>query len=289
MKHIIFSVCSIGLIFLSSSFAGATALPADTLPLKLHHAEPLFIDLIRDLGARKGEKEWNVGVGFTDRTTYDSYGLLVEYEWAVADRLGLEIEVPMTFNAFSRRNLLDGDGGGQARKPSNRVESLKLAGQYTFAVSEPWQASFAVGTIAEIGLPDFESIAGGDRLPKDVLLNPFLVIGKRWGSNWHSLLYTGPRFTRHLTDGRLETGYECHLSGFYMLSNSRNYLGIELNQYWRQGRYELTVRPEMRLEFSESLLAGFAPGIPLHAGPDRLSFFVRLVYEPPHRSGNNKH
>lgn len=35
-------------------------------PLKLLHAEPLFIDLIRDLGARKGEKEWNFGLGLTD-------------------------------------------------------------------------------------------------------------------------------------------------------------------------------------------------------------------------------
>ena len=28
---------------------------------KVLHAEPLFIDLIRDLGARKGEREWNIG------------------------------------------------------------------------------------------------------------------------------------------------------------------------------------------------------------------------------------
>ncbi|HAI17051.1 MAG TPA: phosphoribosylformylglycinamidine synthase, partial [Xanthomarina gelatinilytica] len=31
-------------------------------PLKILHAEPLYIDLIRDLGARKGEKEWNIGL-----------------------------------------------------------------------------------------------------------------------------------------------------------------------------------------------------------------------------------
>ena len=36
-------------------------------PLKIEHAEPLFIDLIRDLGARKGEREWNVGMGMFDR------------------------------------------------------------------------------------------------------------------------------------------------------------------------------------------------------------------------------
>lgn len=35
-------------------------------PAKVLHAEPLYIDLIRDLGARKGEKEWNIGLGLTD-------------------------------------------------------------------------------------------------------------------------------------------------------------------------------------------------------------------------------
>jgi hypothetical protein len=41
-------------------------------PYKVLHAEPLYIDLIRDLGARKGEKEWNVGMGLTDN---DNHGL----------------------------------------------------------------------------------------------------------------------------------------------------------------------------------------------------------------------
>ena len=52
------------------------------LPNKVTHAEPLYIDLIRDLGARKGEREWNVGLGLTDRSDYDEYITLVEYEWA---------------------------------------------------------------------------------------------------------------------------------------------------------------------------------------------------------------
>ncbi len=38
-------------------------------PDKVLHAEPLFIDLIRDLGARKGEREWNIGFGMTDNHT----------------------------------------------------------------------------------------------------------------------------------------------------------------------------------------------------------------------------
>ncbi len=49
-------------------------------PHKVLHAEPLYIDLIRDLGARKGEKEWNIGLGLTDNNLYDQYTALVEYE-----------------------------------------------------------------------------------------------------------------------------------------------------------------------------------------------------------------
>jgi hypothetical protein len=33
----------------------------EALKPKILHAEPLYIDLIRGLGARKGEREWNVG------------------------------------------------------------------------------------------------------------------------------------------------------------------------------------------------------------------------------------
>ena len=55
----------------SNSFAQNTNTEKDSLyilqieelkePDKVLHAEPFYIDLIRDLGARKGEKEWNVG------------------------------------------------------------------------------------------------------------------------------------------------------------------------------------------------------------------------------------
>jgi hypothetical protein len=41
------------------------------LPPKVLHAEPLYIDLIRDLGARKGEKEWNVGLAMVDQVRFD--------------------------------------------------------------------------------------------------------------------------------------------------------------------------------------------------------------------------
>ena len=86
-------------------------------PDKVLHAEPLFIDLIRDLGARKGEKEWNLGFGLTDKNNYDDFLTLIEYEWAPINRLGFEVELPFS---FYQKNAT-GD------KPENRLNSIKLA------------------------------------------------------------------------------------------------------------------------------------------------------------------
>ena len=98
-------------------------------PVKVLHAEPLYIDLIRDLGARKGEKEWNLGLGVFDNLSFDSYEALIEYEFAPVNRLGLEIELPFTF--YSPQQNVSKDS-----VPSNQLDGLQLAGQWSFFVSE---------------------------------------------------------------------------------------------------------------------------------------------------------
>ena len=85
---------------------------------KVLHAEPLYVDLIRDLGARKGEREWNLGLGMTDNLNFDSYEALVEYEWAPIDRLGFEVELPFTlYSPTSNQNT---------NTPSNQLNSIKM-------------------------------------------------------------------------------------------------------------------------------------------------------------------
>ena len=64
----------------------------DEKPAKVLHTEPLYVDLIRDLGTHKGEREWNLGLGLTDNLRFDCYEALIEYEWAPANRLGLEVD-----------------------------------------------------------------------------------------------------------------------------------------------------------------------------------------------------
>jgi len=116
---------------------------SDTERLKLVHAEPLFIDLIRDLGARKGEREWNIGMGLTDNLDVDRYDALIEYEWAPVDRIGLEVELPISIYGSSRTGSASG---------SSQINSLKLAAQWTMLVDDRYNTSLALGYIQEFEL-----------------------------------------------------------------------------------------------------------------------------------------
>jgi hypothetical protein len=243
-------------------------------PDKVLHAEPLYIDLIRDLGARKGEREWNVGLGLTDRLNYDSYQALVEYEWAPIDRLGLEVEVPFTFYT---RNGKDQNGS----LPSNRVESLKTAFQYSFFVSEKLKTTMAFGYINEIEFSEFNQLRLFSLLRGNVY-NPFFIIAKRWRDNYHTLIYTGPRFEQHFKTRDWHLAYEINSNFHYMITGTRNFIGIELNKQVASGQFDMVMRPQMRLGLANHLLVGIVAGIPVNRSNERLSSFIRLIYEPSH-------
>jgi hypothetical protein len=243
-------------------------------PLKILHAEPLYVDLIRDLGARKGEREWNLGLGMHDNLTYDSYEALVEYEWAPIDRLGLEIEVPFTLYAPNLR-----DQNSRRRMPSNRIESLKTAAQYTFLVSDKWKTSMALGYMNELLFTDLNEIRLNNTFSGN-LFNPFFVAARRWGNNFHSLIYTGPRITKLFQQEGLSTGYEMNTSFHYMITGTRNFVGIEFNKEFAHEGFDMVIRPQMRLEINEHLMVGIVTGIPIRRENERLSTFLRLIYEP---------
>lgn len=249
-----------------------------SLPPKVLHAEPLYIDLIRDLGARKGEREWNFGAASVERLRFDRYEALVEYEWAPIDRLGLEIELPMTI--FSRvTSDLD------SIKPSNRLESLKTAAQWSFYVSQRYRTSLALGYINALEIVELDKIGSAAFFTGNVF-NPFLVVAKRFGTDWHSLVYTGPKLTYQFGAGNWEKKYELHANLHYMIPDSRNFVGLEVNTYFQPTGAAVTLRPQMRLSINEQLLVGIVTGIPLNNRNEGLSSFVRLIYEPPHRIKN---
>ncbi|MCU0616818.1 MAG: hypothetical protein MUD17_07035 [Gemmatimonadaceae bacterium] len=237
---------------------------------KVLHAEPLYIDLMRDLGARKGEAEWNVGLGLTDRNNYDNIEALVEFEWAPIDRLGLEIEIPMSFySAFP----------GATDLPPNRIESLKLGAQRTLHVSVRHSTSLAMGYIHQFALRQPSQLRLNDPVRGHVF-NPFFVAAKRWGNNWHTLAYTGLQWRRLHGLGTDPVTFEWHSNVDYMVPGTRNFVGVEVNKYRQAGDFDMTVRPSMRLAVRDDLLMGFAVGVPVSRERDRLGMFLRLIYEP---------
>jgi len=245
----------------------------DKKPAKVLHAEPLYIDLIRDLGARKGEKEWNLGLGLTDNLQFDTYEALIEYEWAPADRLGLEVELPFTF--YSPVN-----GTEKGAIPSNQLNSIKVAAQWSFYVNEVAATSMAIGYINEFELSSFRDF--GQPLIKGNVYNPFLVVAKRWGNNFHSLIYTGPMIEQNFITSQFHTTYDINTSFHYMISGTRNFLGVEFNKTIDHKDFDMTIRPQMRVSVADNLLIGIIAGIPVNRENERLSSFLRLIWEPGH-------
>ncbi len=241
-------------------------------PDKVLHAEPLFIDLIRDLGARKGEAEWNFGFGLTDQLDYDRYDMLIEYEFAPIHRLGVEFEVPVTI--YSARS--------EGFVPSNRIESLKAAVQWSFFVSEDIATSMALGYINELELSSLNVLRQAPFF-KGNLYNPFFIAAKRWGYNFHTMIYTGLRIEHtFFKTAPLFFEYEWHTNIHYMIRGTRNFIGIEINKYFSDREASITLRPQMRLGIADNVLIGIVVSVPLRRDADRFGIFFRLIYEPPH-------
>ncbi len=243
-------------------------------PAKLLHAEPLYIDLIRDLGARKGEKEWNFGTGLTDNLTYDAYQALIEYEWAPVNRLGLEVELPFQFYYAG-----NGNGRDSIKNPGSRLRSLKLAAQYTFLVDEKAKTSMAFGYLHEFLMPAFRDYSKSDMLAGH-LIEPFFIAARRWGNNFHTLLYTGPVFEYTRSVNAWHMGGQANLSFHYMIPGTKNFIGVETNSTLFNDDYDMTLRPQMRVGLADNLLVGVVAGIPIKRENQRLSSFIRVIYEP---------
>lgn len=241
-------------------------------PDKVLHAEPLFIDLIRDLGARKGEREWNIGLGLTDNNKYDLYTTLVEYEFAPINRLGFEVELP-----FSLHSPLGGIYKDSI--PGNRLNGLKLATQYSFFVSEKMKTSLAIGYIHEFMMPEFRNYKT-NKFIKGHMFNPFFIAAKRWGNNFHTLIYTGPQIEHDLLYKQTHTNWQVNTNFHYMIPGTRNFVGIEFNKDFRKRDFDMVIRPQMRVGIADNLLIGIVAGVPVKRESQRFSSFLRLIYEP---------
>lgn len=227
---------------------------------KIYHAEPLYVDLIRDLGARKGEREINIAAGMVDDHDRFTQNYLIEYEFAPVNRLGLEIEVPITFSTL---RVTSNDKPGKEIR--NGVEGIKGALQYSFLISSRFQMTLAAGYLIEAG-----------NLP--TLHNPFLIIAKRWGHHFHSLIYTGPVYTQ-TTLQSFDVNFNVH----YVLSATRNFVGMEINMRTGPTR-EIALHPQMKLSLSPLSSVGFVAGVGHTDKGEHVEFLIRVIRELPEKN-----
>ena len=236
---------------------------------KVHHVEPLFLDLVRDLGARKGEKEFNVGADFVNTTTYSQYDVLAEYEFAPIDRLGLEIETDFSFY----KQISDVED-----IPKNKFDNLRLSAQYSFYVSPKYNTTFALGYTQVIKFIDFEN-SNNDQLITGLQYIPFIVAAKRWGSQFHTLILAGPILKHAFNTDFTDVDWQFNTSVDYEIPNSSHFIGIEFNKKIVDSEFRMTMRPQAKIQINEGLAIGLVAGFPITKSQQKFSSFFRVIYE----------
>lgn len=252
----------VALFLFSLAWISSEAQNSDELLPKVSHAEPIYVDLIRDLGARKGERELNIGMGMASHTSITQYSFLIEYEFAPINRLGLELELPVS---FSTQGISE-----TAERNTNGLEGIKAAIQYSFFVSEKYNTTFALGYMFESRMTN---------LHPRYSHTPFFIAAKRWGRQFHSLLYMGPQYESDKTH-RLTTTALINASIHYMLPGTKNFIGMEVNDEWRDARNMIMLRPQLKMTISSTSAIGVALGIPANDSQLYHDFLIRWVYEP---------
>ncbi|QOW09316.1 phosphoribosylformylglycinamidine synthase [Kaistella flava (ex Peng et al. 2021)] len=236
---------------------------------KVHHIEPLYIDLVRDLGARKGEKELNLAGDFKNTSDYSEYGVLAEYEFAPIDRLGLEVETDFSFfKRISDAQVI----------PKNRFDNLRLSAQYSFYVSPKYNTTLAIGYTQVFGFTAFEDL-DDKPLIKGLQYCPFFIAAKRWGSSIHTLIFAGPIFKHRFNTDYTNVDWQINTSIDYAIPNSSNFVGIEFNKEIVDGKFEMTMRPQGKIQINKALALGLVAGFPITKSKEKFSSFFRLIYE----------
>lgn len=241
----------------------------DSVPAKVSHAEPLYIDLVRDLGARKGEREFNLGSEMVRRNQSEEYVVLAEYEWAPIHRLGLEVETDFSFfNTHAETAEISG----------NKLDCIRLSAQYSFFVSTQRATTLAVGYTQLLELTAFSNYST-ERLITGVAYNPFFVAAKRWGDHLHTLAYVAPIIGHELPEQRFSIDGQLNTSLHYVFTK-RHAVGLECSTFWDDHQFGLALRPQVKIKLNQQLAIGWVVGIPVVNKQETFSSFVRIIYEP---------
>jgi hypothetical protein len=214
--------------------------------------EPMIFDLVRGLGARRGEFEVNVLSIAPFQSGKPKYEWAPEVEWVPWDGFGVEFEVPI-FNTS--------------------IAALKAAAQYTFGTA--LDDAFIHGTQGIL----YYDLRTGDWIPTGLYLAG-LRLDETWSlfSMWG--MSVGPQiFPFSDEPPRRGTDLIVNLSLFANVTE-RLVLGVETN-FSRQlrGPSEFLLMPQAHLEVSKRLKAQFGVGLRDDAEGSFPEIGFRLIWE----------
>ena len=86
----------------------------------------------------------------------------------------------------------------------------------------------------------------------------------------------------HFNDNQTHTSWQVNTNFHYMIQGTRNFIGVEFNKEFYNSDFDMTVRPQMRVEVTKKIIVGIVTGVPVGRENQRFSSFLRLIYEPGH-------
>jgi hypothetical protein len=198
----------------NNSFGPVDATQSSVIP---HIPEPMLFDLVRPLGAAKGELEINTLVDHVLRGGYTEWAPEIEY--AYADGYAIELELP--FDDLS-------------------VAEYKLALQGTFGV-----------LLGSRMIHGWQIIGRYDRHDKAYLTDTLYLNGMRFSGNWSKWsMFNMFGMRNNYSEKRERFGGLLNNSIFYSFSRQLT-LGFEINNEmsrWERWRYRLV--PQIHYDFT---------------------------------------
>lgn len=203
--------------------------------------EPMVFDLVRGLGAKRGELEVNTLLRYSSAEQQLRWA--PEIEWVLADGMALELELPMA---------------------GTHLEAIKLAGQLTLPRRGGRRFIDGFQGIVELPLADHPKhftglYLAGLQLNRVSLLT---MVGSRVESSW---------------PGALPVAGVINFAAFFDV-NPSTVVGLEIDSVIG-ATPELTVMPQVHLQLSERLRMQGGAG--MGWSPEGLSMLagLRLIFE----------
>ncbi len=194
--------------------------------------EPMVFDLVRGLGARQGELEFNV-LSLVPLRRGGGYEWAPEVEYAIFDGFAVEFELPIF---------------------GTEIEATKYAAQYTFGTA--FDDAFIHGTQGII----FHEIESG-KLSYTLLYLAGMRLDRRWSLFGMFGFNAGPQpFPFADDEPRRGTDIITNLTAFYEV-NDRLLFGVETNLARRiTGSGEFLLMPQVHYDFTENWTLQFGVG-----------------------------